>query len=827
MDNLKNLIVSQSKKYANDFELAKELVDYYLMSASGTEVNNYTKKVQERWNVHAGRWPEIANSASAIDFNIGGENITISSGTLRHYPVLDRYSKAAVTNLILSSSFPVVKDHSSKARNYRERLRLKRIKDYYQNTVIQPQLEQISMQVDAEIGIKDPSVLDPELLQKREVEIQKRFKEQVPEETQNIMSRIFTPDELVCEALFKEASRVVKLKKKRAIGAESAIVQAGEFYRVGILNGKPYVETCDIGGVRFGSSKSVMDSEDGIWAVYTNYITPEDAVLKYSMHLKQSDVKRLSKMYSPIPGLGNSREENRTKNTIEQTVVDTIADNPALVDAIGDLKTRQGQENYKSLLRVISPKIKEGYGIKEQYVTWRWIRPAKLVERIVDGKKVLLIRDEHYKKDPLAGDTNVETVNIPQIWECTVLDNDFYINIGPVKWQYNSVDDLFNVKLGIVGGYYNTFQNNSKPVSYVDLGMPWNYKYNVVMKKMEEHQATDIGNVLLGTPLMKPKSWTWGEWYASIYKARIAMVSLKKEGTETVDQSIFRSINMSRANEIAQDISQLEYLERKIASAMHTSPESIGNFSQYATNKNIEATREGLDRQMYSYYSRHREIGENLMNALLKIAIYAYKDDEQVKSRIFDDFLRKHFELNFNNYDGTEPVIEIEDDFLNEDKLKTLKNNALTLLQNGMTGSQLAALVDSDTISEVKQFLEESDKKKEKNDELAHERNMELVKEQRAADEAKLKFQQEYLAIEAEKDRKMKVALAEIMSSQMEKAQDVDRNKVNDAIERDLVKLAHEKEQAELDRLEKQKDRDQEKELEEMKIQTIKKKNSV
>lgn len=778
-DSTYPLWVSDSKKRANDKALAKDFMDYFDMA---NQLNDERcRKLQENYELHAGRWKNIENINPSVSITLGHENIVLGSGRLRHFPVLDRVSKSVTSDLIMRPLIPVIRDNSSKARNHRERVRLERVQSYFQNAVIQPALAQITSQYDQENNVIDPISLPIEAQKQRNFDIQRRFKQETPEEIFTALERLSTPDELVAEAIIKEGLRYVKAKSKFDIGAENAVITAEEYYRLGIVNNMPHMEVLNPKWVTWGGSEHVEYVEDGQFAKYVQYLTPEDAITKYSQHLVKSDVKRLSNLYSEIPGYGNDKKRERSDRGIDRKIVDIFADNPELQDEI-NIRTRDGQNKLKQLYSTISHGSRDGYGIKESYITWRWLRRVKFVSRIVNGELETFIRDEHYRKDPFAGDVEVVDRAIPQTWHGVKLGDEFYLDVDAIPYQYNNINDPFDVKLGIYGGRYNTFQNNVKNASLIDLGKPWQYKYNALMKKMEEHQATDIGKVFLGTTTMLPKGWTWAQWYKSLFLAKTAIISNHREGINNLDASIFRSIDLSRTVDIQNDLAQLEYLENKIITSMYYSPQKIGDISQYATNRNTQVAIQGVDRQMFRFHNRNRQIKENVLNSFLQLCLYAYKDNEDVKSTILDDFLKVHYELNFNSTGFSNFSLTVVDDFRESEKLQELKNLALTFLQNGMTGRDLIAIIDGESMSEIKQVIEDLESKKEKLSEEEFQRQEALLEKQRQAAEAQLQLQQEFAKLEAERERQTKIAIAEINSLDKQKAVDVDGDKVNDSL---------------------------------------------
>lgn len=780
------LWVSDKKKRANNNALAKDYMDYF---DQANELNvERVSKIQENFDIHAGRWPTIESLNSGIEIALGGENVTLGSGKLHHYPIIDRVSKSVVSDLIMRPLIPVIKDSSAKGRSHRERVRLEKVKTFFQKTVIEPGIQIATMEFDQANGVMDPQTLPEEVQKQREFEIQNRFKQETPEEIFSYMERLTTPDEMVAEALVSEGMKHTRAKSKFATGAENAVVAAEEYYRVNLINGLPEIEVLNPKWVVWGGSEHTEFCEDSQFAKYVQYLTPEDAITKYSSFLMGKDIKKLSNLYSQIPGYTKDNDRKRSKSGIDRTLVDLFADNPELNNDI-NLRTKEGQDKFKDLHRHLTHGFKEGYGIRECYITWRWIRKVNFVERVVDGVVKVLVRDEHYKMDPLAGDLSVTPKAIPQVWHGVKLGEEFYINVEPLPWQYTNINNPWDVKLGIFGGKYNTYQNNTENSSLVDLGKPWQYKYNLLMKRMEEHQATDIGRVFLGTTSMLPKGWTWAQWYKSLFLARTAIVSNHREGTNSLDASIFRSVDLSRTNDIQSDIAQLEYFENKVITSMYYSPQKIGDISQYATNSNTQASLAGVDRQMYRFHNRNREIKERVLNTFMHLCIYGYKDNDEVKNTILDDFLKAHYELNFNSVEHSNFSLSVVDDFRESEKLEQMRQLALTFLQNGMTPGQLSAIMNAESMAQLQQYLEDIDRKVRENQQAEFNREEALIEKQRQSAEAQLQLQQQFISAENQRMDDVKIRLAEINSLQMENAQDVNRNKVNDSLERAILEI--------------------------------------
>ena len=136
-------LASDAKKRANDMAIAKEYMDYFDLTHDIDKDN--IERIQENFELHAGRWTTLNNVSNAASIMLGQENIVIGSGELNHFPIIDRVSKSIVSDLIARPLTPIIKDNSSKARNERDRNRIGKIKEYFQQNFIQPTIERISM----------------------------------------------------------------------------------------------------------------------------------------------------------------------------------------------------------------------------------------------------------------------------------------------------------------------------------------------------------------------------------------------------------------------------------------------------------------------------------------------------------------------------------------------------------------------------------------------------------------------------------------------------------------------------------------------------------
>lgn len=797
--------VSDSAKEANDYQFAKDMMDYYDQVYACDEKR--VSKLSENYLLHSGRWPAIESMSVSTSIQLEHENIVLGGGMLRHYPVLDRVSKSVVGDLMVRPLIPIVKDMSSKARNQRDRAKLEIVKSYIQQQFIEPRIQMVTQQVMMESGITDPYSMGEEQAQQFQADIMRRVQETTPDEILDSINKYRTPEEIIAQIIVDSSVKSLDLKAKFDLGGENAVVTGEEYYRVDIINGMPRVEVLNPKWVTWDGSEHVEFVEDGVFAKYEQYLTPEDVVAKYGVHLSRGKMKDLANLYSPIPGHTGAKK-NGSNPDIEKRVVDFFADNPELQDI--NVRSREGQMDLRTIYKNLAFQHRAGTGIRECYITWRWTRQATLVTRYENGRKVQVFRAGHYTKNPARGDLEVKKILIPQIWHGVKLGSgsDHFVFVEPVPYQYKSIHNPFDVKLTILGCRYSTYMNNAENSSLIDLGKPWQYRYNVLMKRMEEYEATDIGKVLMGTANMKPVGWSWKEWFQALYVGKLALVNTHFEGASPVDAQIFKSVDMSSSADIQQTLAKLEYFEKKIATSMYYNPSKLGQISPYATNQNTEMNMAGSDRQMLRFHDRHRQVKQRVLNSVLDLSLAAIKNNEYAKGVLLDDFGKAYLETAMEPFAACELGLYVVDDFQENERLEQMRNLALTIIQNGGSVRDIADVVSAGSMSEIKDILDRSERRRQEEMQQQRQHEQQMMEQQQQIAEAQMQLRMQFESQMKERELEAKIAMAELNSMMLANANDINRNMQNDSLEKAREQLAHDKTIKEMEDTQHQEDLD-------------------
>lgn len=775
LDSKKNnpnypFLLSYNSKKANDFEYAKLMMDYY--NTVSKHDPHKDSRYEENFNLHRGAWPEIENLAPTTNINIYNENITLGGGKLYHFPLINTVSQPQVGDLISTPFIWHIKDTSTKTRNHRDKVRAEKVKQFYIDKYVTPAVEMMKLQFEGQ-------EITPEIMQQIESEVMG----QLPEE---VMEDYLVPDEILADTLFRHVVESQKVQEKFDMGADFAVVVAEEYSMVYVDRTGPKMKALNGRFVEWGASQDIEACEDGEWARYTEYLTFQDFISKFGTEIKLNTIKEILDLYSMIPG----SNENKVNDAMEFELTDVLASNPVFQDPNSDLfidvRTRDGQEKLKGLYQTLSTKHVSGSGIKVTYITWRWSKNVKIVEDNNGNERVV---DEYYFKNPARGDKSIRKGVVPQVWHGYIINDTYYAGIEPVPWQYDNLQDIYSPKLTIHGLKYNTFMGNTKNSSIVDLGKPFNFSINLLLKKLREFEATDIGKVLFLTSDIKPDKMTWGQWYSSLFQSRVALINKKFEGASVQQQAPIMVQDLSRVSDIGSVIEKLNWYESKLIRAMYYNPAKFGDINQYSTNNNTQLSLVGVDRQMMRFINKRRAYKKSVLTSLLNASISAFKDNEYMKELLLDDYLKVYYENNVDPFSASSLALFLVDDFEETKKVESMRNLALSIIQNGGDSSDISKILNADSMAEIETILTKSDKRKAQSIKESREHEMAMKEKDAEFLAMATKLKQEYDSLVRERDNQVKLEIANLSSSFVERGQDIDKNKIPDSLQKAIVEI--------------------------------------
>jgi hypothetical protein len=216
-----NKVLSTSKKNAVDNKAAKEVFEFYAMNRRPM---SDLYRFRENYDLHVGRWTTLEEYANTGHHTVvGDEVVEVGKVDILHYPIINRVTASMVSDLIKMGLSYNIKDLSASANSMRKEKRLEIIKQAINEKYIAPIQQAIASQVMQEQGVDTTAPMDPQVMQQIQETINQRVKEQTPESIQNAMSKVRTPDEILCGKIMSMQVNKHNLKKKFIDGGTYAI----------------------------------------------------------------------------------------------------------------------------------------------------------------------------------------------------------------------------------------------------------------------------------------------------------------------------------------------------------------------------------------------------------------------------------------------------------------------------------------------------------------------------------------------------------------------------------------------------------------------------
>lgn len=788
--------IPYSKKMSNDGEWVEEMADYYDFYYSRDFYDERQAKLKINYDLYNGRAPDLndylnKHHTSRHNFHHNGEDHELVTGyeDIEHHPIIDQVAKAMMGEQRKRPLSPVAKDTSGYAMNQRKRKKLEMLQAWVDQSIMDPIRQETIQGYYQEMGIEDPSQLPPEQQEQAQADISQRIEARTPSEIKEYMIKDYrAPSEIQAQKIIDYLMVEFDIKDVTDDGAKHAIITGEEVYRVGVQNGKPFFELVNPIGFTYYGSPNSRYIEDGDWAKYEQTMTYHEFFNRFGMQLRPKDYKKLDVIFS-----GLSSDHNYS-NAVQSDLVSVVSSTGEMEQPHPDIRSNEGQGFMKDIYQRYGSL--SHYDLRHVHLTWKSLRKLWYVERF-DQRSGLLKgywQDETYVPDKRRGDVKWKSYWVPQVWECDKIGyiDSIYLNKRPLPGQYRSINDPFDVKLPYHGIEYNKLMRNTKNVSIIDLGKPWQYKFNVQMARLQELEATDLGKVLLTTMQAKPKDWGWQEFFNHIRYSKAVVLDLQQEGVGPAEAQFFKSIDLGNSNDIAEKVQYLEFIKQNIATSMYYNPSRLGQMSPDTAVTNNQQNIIQSSNQTEDFYSTHNTVVERMLNALLDAARFSHKENPDFLAHILDDMSKA--ELDTEEYPIHQSKVGVflrnqSEDFQNMQKARDLLP---FMIQNQMMSfpQAMKALWAKDG-AEILNIAEKAEQDLQDKMEQQREAEQQAAAQQQEMQKQLFEMQAQLKVLLQDKSDTAKIEMARLSATVMERGQDVNQNQISDTLEKEREKMAH------------------------------------
>lgn len=385
---------------------------------------------------------------------------------------------------------------------------------------------------------------------------------------------------------------------------------------------------------------------------------------------------------------------------------------------------------------------------------------------------------EDYKPNKEAGET-IEWLWVNEVWQGYKIDGKYYKRMEPLVIQRGSMDNYSSCKLPYNG---RTLSNrNSRNISLVSLGVPYQVTYNIVKYRLELVVAKMKDTIGLIDINVIPKGWDIDKFMYYLDATGLGFVDYNKEGVKLNPQHQ-TAINLA-SQTISLYIELLDFIRTEWDDLCGITKQRQGAISSSETVGGVERAVVQSSLTTEIYFRLFDQLKQRDYEALLDYSKIAWINGKKTSFVLGDTAKTLYLDIDGLTHSETEYGIVVSNSAKEVDKFQKMEALAQAFTQNGTPASTIAELFDSENFAEIKNKLKEAEAINSQAQQAMEEAKNAKITEQIQAnmqiEDNRLKFE----ADQREKDREIKVRVAEINAMGFAEDKDTNDNNVPDVLE--------------------------------------------
>ena len=370
------------------------------------------------------------------------------------------------------------------------------------------------------------------------------------------------------------------------------------------------------------------------------------------------------------------------------------------------------------------------------HLCWKSRKKVGIVTFIDEyGQEQLLDVTEDYKAGP---DEQIEWHWENEFWEGYRINNKYFKKIRAIPVQRGSLDNGSKCKAPYNGRVMSN--RNSKNVSLVSLGVPFQVLYNGIHYRMELAMAKMKDQMSLLDVNIIPKGWDTDKFLDYLDLTGIGFVDYNKEGVRFNAQHQ-TSIKLA-SDTIQAYMSLLTYIKSEWDDVCGISRQREGQVSSSETVGGVEraVVQSSLITEMY--FRMFDQFKEREYQALLDYSRLAWINGKKT-AFVHPEYGNTVYMDLDPEYAEAEMGIFMSNSTKDMQKMQKLEQLTQALAQNGTPGSTIAEIIEQESFVEIKNALRKAEAKAQEFQQHMEEvKNQQQQQAQQAAAEAQDKQHQ-------------------------------------------------------------------------------------
>jgi hypothetical protein len=540
--------------------------------------------------------------------------------------------------------------------------------------------------------------------------------------------------EITAQNILEYLTRKDDLELKFNAGFKDALISGEEIYWVGEVSGNPTVRLCNPLDIRVILDPDSPWIEDSQAVIEERWLTLSTVLDEFYQFLTPTEIDKLEK---GTDGDNTKMEGNGLNypysefNIVNYQRLDTVGSgvyDPGLIRSYRrNGMIRVLQVEWKSMRKIGIISYTDESGVPQE----------DIVDEIFEIPEYAEVKGGIHYFDGV----ELKWYWISEYWEGTKIGEAIFVNVKPKINQRRDLENPSDVKSGYVGYIYN--ERNSESISLIDRMKPFQYLYNIIYYRTELAIAKSKGKVALMDIAQIPSSegWDVSKWMYYLEAVGVMFINSREEGNRSQQAAPFnqfQSIDLSMGNYINTHVQLLDQIKTELGELSGVSRQRQG---QVQTNELVGNTERAVVQSSHItefWFYSHNECKKKVLTALIDVAKMSYKDGKKIQY-VSDDMARTFLNIEPEDFTNSSYGVFVSNSSKDDRALESLKQLAQAALQAGVvTFTDVASILQSESITKVKKMLENS--------------QAEMEQKQQQAQQSEQQAQQQVQQMEVEKE---------------------------------------------------------------------------
>lgn len=418
-----------------------------------------------------------------------------------------------------------------------------------------------------------------------------------------------------------------------------------------------------------------------------------------------------------------------TEKQLEKLDTQNYVNGTYIANFLTDIRTR----NFDSLVLNKIPVY---------YVTWKSQKKVGFVTWIDEfGQEYEDVVSEDYVKNPDRNE-KIEWKWINEVWEGYKIGKEDYLQIRPLPYQRNELNNISRCKLPINGRCYS--DDHASNISIYELMIEWVKLFIICNYRLERMIAKSKDKILLLDKAVIPQDAEWDE-EKFFYYADTLGFALIDRSNRAADRGFnqYQVLDMRLYEDIQSMIQLLEWIKQQCYATIGVTDQWLGDVKASENVGNVNSAVTAAKIAIEDLFIKHEEFIQRELQGILDLSRVAYRDG--FKSLTYTDDRRVELlNLNPDVYSYLDLALKVQNSAKAKQVLEQMKLAVQPYLQNGGKMSSVLEVLEAESTAKIKHVLRTIERKEQ--EQLTRQAQDEQQSQQQHEQDM-LRLQQEQLQI--------------------------------------------------------------------------------